>query len=211
MQLTTSDIISLTKMVRYGIKSKYGLDVEPRWEFMPREMAYRIVFLRGQLAVEYVVSEYSMLEPQELFDELTSKCLTGFNLKETTPDELPLMERAELVASLCTYKQDWNVPACSSNTGVYFQLVVKNQTCSQTGSTTEWKSGKRYLSEWMTTQEMVGVIFALIKDAEMHELHEWFRYKGASIYNPHLSPDALAELASKKESFETRPDSMKRA
>lgn len=63
----------------------------------------------------------------------------------------------------------------------------------------------------MCRQEIVGVVFALIKDAELHEIHEWFRYKGRSIYNPHLDPDVLADVASRKESFVTRDDSMTNA
>ncbi|KVK62672.1 hypothetical protein L905_19065 [Agrobacterium sp. TS43] len=60
----------------------------------------------------------------------------------------------------------------------------------------------------MCRQEVVGVVFGLIKDAELHETHEWFRYRGASIYNPHLDPDALVNLARKASSFVTRDNAM---
>ena len=109
----------------------------------------------------------------------------------------------------CTYKPGWeiNVKQCP-NRGVYIQLYNANGICSVTGEKQPWVSGKRYLSEFMCKQEIVGAVFALIKDAELHEIHEWFRYKGSSIYNPHLDPDVLAEVASKKKSFVTREDSM---
>lgn len=58
----------------------------------------------------------------------------------------------------------------------------------------------------MCQQEIVGCVFSLIKAAEEHEMLEWFRYQGASIFNPHLNPDALAEVAKRKENFVTRPD-----
>ena len=77
-----------------------------------------------------------------------------------------------------------------------------------TGEPCTWKSGKRYLSIYMCRQEIVGAVFGLIKDAEMHEIREWFRYKGASIFNPHLDPDVLAEVAKKKASFNVRENAM---
>lgn len=111
----------------------------------------------------------------------------------------------------CTYKPGWEIWIKKSGSRLYIQLENKEGLCSITNEHTPWVSGKRYLSSWMCRQEIVGVIFSLIKDAEMHELHEWFRYKGRSIYNPHLDPDALAELASKRSSFITRGDSMTKA
>ena len=117
----------------------------------------------------------------------------------------------ELV-QLCSYKPGWEILVKKNDErGVYIQLYNANGICSVTGKSQPWVSGKRYLSEFMCKQEIVGVVFALIKDAELHEIHEWFRYKGRSIYNPHLDPDVLAEVASKKESFITREDSMTNA
>ena len=109
----------------------------------------------------------------------------------------------------CSYKDNWNIE-CSydGKRGMYYiQVEVSNATCSVTRKQCEpWKSGKKYLSEHMCKQEIVGAVFAVIKAAEEHEMHEWFRYRVASIFNPHLDPDKLAELASKKGSFVCRPD-----
>lgn len=77
-----------------------------------------------------------------------------------------------------------------------------------TGEREAWKSGKHYLSKHMCRQEIVGAVFGAIKAAEEHEMREWFRYKGASIYNPHLDPDVLAEVAKKKTSFNLRQNAM---
>ena len=60
----------------------------------------------------------------------------------------------------------------------------------------------------MCRQEVVGAAFSLIKDAEEHELREWFRYCGAAIFNPHLDPDALARLAREVTCFNLRADPM---
>lgn len=110
-----------------------------------------------------------------------------------------------------TYKQGWLLVLHHDGTRPYIQCHVAEGTDSQTGERAAWVSGKRYLSEWMTAQELVGTAFALIKAAELHEVHEFFRYKGASIYNPHINPDVLVEVARKASSFETREDSMTRA
>lgn len=118
------------------------------------------------------------------------------------------------VVSRCTYKDGWGIRLLVDNSEPtlrpYLQLRVQGHD-SISGEPAEWVSGKRYLSTFMCRQEIVGAVFALIKDAEMHELHEWFRYKGRAIYNPHLDPDVLAEVASKAESFNSRTDSMTNA
>ncbi|KDR87701.1 MULTISPECIES: hypothetical protein [Agrobacterium] len=116
----------------------------------------------------------------------------------------------------CTYKPGWSI-ALHREPGsarAYVQLSISEasdaslDSVKRDGTRTPWKSGKRYLSPHMCRQEVVGVVFGLIKDAELHETHEWFRYRGASIYNPHLDPDALVNLARKASSFVTRDNAM---
>lgn len=115
------------------------------------------------------------------------------------------------IVGQCSYKKGWELSVTLDKKGVYIQIKNTTGVCSITSEHSPWVSGKRYLSEWMCKQEIVGVVFALIKDAEMHELHEFFRYKGAAIYNPHLDPDVLVEVAKKKSSFICREDSMTNA
>lgn len=125
------------------------------------------------------------------------------------------------IISRITYKPGWSVLMGIDGWGfdvdtgrAFIQLHVSTlsdasmDSQKRYGTRTPWKSAKRYLSPHMCRQEVVGVIFGLIKDAEMHEVHEWFRYKGASIFNPHLDPDKLAELASKKDAFNVRENAM---
>lgn len=117
-------------------------------------------------------------------------------------------EVAEII-SHCSYKPNWSIHIKAEEDGTqYIQLEVKDGMDSVTLQRADWKSGKRYLSKWMCKQEIVGVVFGLIKDAEMHEIHEFFRYKGASIYNPHLDPDVLADVAKRKSSFVMRENAM---
>lgn len=107
-----------------------------------------------------------------------------------------------------TYKPGWAIDFhCDGPDRPYIQLHVEGfDAVTKTG--TAWKSGKRYLSFHMCRQEIVGAVFGLIKDAEEHEMREWFRYRGASIFNPHLDPDALVEVARKKASFNMRENAM---
>lgn len=126
-------------------------------------------------------------------------------------------EMGELVAAI-TYKPGWTLRLHHEyGKGVsrpYLQLSVDESSdasldsAKRDGSRTPWKSGKRYLSEHMCRQEVVGAAFGLIKDAEMHEVHEWFRYKGASIFNPHLDPDVLVGVARRASSFNVRDNAM---
>lgn len=110
-----------------------------------------------------------------------------------------------------TYKPNWDIRVhTESGTDVrpYIQIHVTNSIDTITGETCSWSSGKRYLSFHMCRQEIVGVVYGLIEAAEMHEMREWFRYRGASIYNPHLDPDALVEVASKAKNFNCRDNAM---
>ncbi|WP_159953189.1 hypothetical protein [Rhizobium sp. 18065] len=147
-----------------------------------------------------------------------TKLAHGFALKPITQSDQPapsIFERGVLdLISKITYKPGWSIWTGTDGDRVYVQLSVNAfaeasmDSVKRDGTRTPWKSAKRYLSPHMCRQELVGVIFGLIKDAELHEIHEWFRYKGASIYNPHLDPDALAALARKKTSFVVRENAM---
>jgi hypothetical protein len=129
---------------------------------------------------------------------------------------MKLSEIREIIGAI-TYKPGWSVLVAFEN-GIerrpYIQLAVDERsdaTLDPTGKTAErtpWKSAKRYLSYHMCRQEIVGAVMGLISDAEMHEVREWFRYRGASIFNPHLDPDVLVEVARKRASFNVRQNAM---
>ena len=123
-------------------------------------------------------------------------------------------EEAQNIVAQISYKPHWSIGVHRDGHRSYVQLGVSAESgaaLDPTGRSTKrtaWKSGKRYLSQFMCRQEIVGVVWGLIQDAEMHEAREWFRYKGASIYNAHLDPDVLVEVARKKSSFCVREDAM---
>lgn len=120
------------------------------------------------------------------------------------------------IVSHISYKPGWFLTLGVDNDGkkAYLQINVDVSSdaslCSskRDGTRVGWKSGKRYLSEHMCKQEIVGVAFDLFKSAELHEVHEWFRYHNRSIYNPHLDPDKLADFASRRENYITRENAM---
>lgn len=76
------------------------------------------------------------------------------------------------------------------------------------GKKVPWRGGKHYLSPHMCRQEVVGTLHHAFQRAELHEMNEWFRYEGRSIYNPHLDPDALVEVARYADNFNTRENAM---
>lgn len=112
-----------------------------------------------------------------------------------------------------TYKPGWDIIVTgeSGSDRLYVQLSVDGpeaRDSTDPSTIVPWKSGKRYLSPHMCRQEIVGAVFGLIKDAEEHETREWFRYRGASIFNPHLDPDVLADIAKMRSSFNVRENAM---
>lgn len=127
------------------------------------------------------------------------------------------MTRGEMVAIIAAiaYKPGWQIQlGTDRDHRPYLQLAVNGEAAAsldaaaRDGSRAPWKSGKRYLSSHMCRQEVVGAAFALIRDAEEHEMREWFRYRGAPIFCPHLDPDVLAEVARKADAFDLRDNSM---
>lgn len=112
------------------------------------------------------------------------------------------------IVQAVSYKPGWDIRVSWDRDRPYIQLEATTDDSTGAHEPVTWKSGKRYLSPHMCRQEIVGACFALIRDAEEHEMREWFRYKGAAIFNPHLDPDALAELAKRKSSFNARENAM---
>ena len=58
---------------------------------------------------------------------------------------------------------------------------------------------KWYLSPHMTTQEIVRTAWLAYQGAVLHEASEQFKYKGEMIFGPHIDPEALVEVADRRE------------
>lgn len=104
------------------------------------------------------------------------------------------LEEIRSVVARCTYKPGWDFKVFWDGRA-YLQLHVTGSLCAVSLQPTVWHSAKHYLSEFMCKQELVGVCFKAVQQAEEHELREFFRYRGARIFNPHIDPDALVAVA----------------
>lgn len=124
------------------------------------------------------------------------------------------MKNAEIkqIVDLITYKPGWSIILAQDKLDpygrLYVQIAASTPDSTNPSNVVPWKSAKHYLSPFMCRQEIVGTVYHAIERAELHEMNEFFRYKGASIYNPHLDPDALVELARHRSSFNMRTNSM---
>jgi hypothetical protein len=75
--------------------------------------------------------------------------------------------------------------------------VLAVDTMDTSGPKTLQKGRKWLLSEHMTVTEVVRTAWKAIEAFELHELQERFRYKGACVFNSHISVDELAKVAEK--------------
>jgi hypothetical protein len=111
-----------------------------------------------------------------------------------------------------TYKPGWYFRTGVEDGRMWFQVGVTEEAEISfdpiEGKKVPWRGAKHYLSPHMCRNEIVTGVKHAIDHAEMHEVNEWFRYRGASIYNPHLDPDSLVEVAKFKKNFNTRPNAM---
>jgi hypothetical protein len=122
------------------------------------------------------------------------------------------LKQFKVLTEACTYKPGWEILCKEDDRGVFVQISVTEEAEISldmiTGKRVPWKGGKHYMSPHMCDSEVVGVVFGAIRAAEEHELREWFRFCRRSIFNPHLSVYTLAQVASKKESFDVRENAM---
>lgn len=58
----------------------------------------------------------------------------------------------------------------------------------------QFRGGKVWLSDHMVDGEIVQAAFGAFRAFEEHECREWFRYRGARVFGPHIDPDAPAEV-----------------
>lgn len=118
-----------------------------------------------------------------------------------------ISDMQQLIAQI-TYKPGWSLSLhVDAGDRPYLQIEATTLD-SCTLQPTTWRSGKTYLSVFMCRQEIVSAVYGAIEKAELHEIREFFRYKGASIFNPHLDPDVLAQVARKWSNFNVRDNAM---
>lgn len=105
--------------------------------------------------------------------------------------------RVSRILQSIQYKDDFKIIASRdlSDEGRVFIQVVCERPDSITGKPGVGKGGKMYLSPHMVDGEVVRKAFQAILAYEEHEAREFFRYKGAQVFGPHIHIDALVEAS----------------
>lgn len=106
------------------------------------------------------------------------------------------MEKAEFEAILSeiTFK-DWTFFLGEQESGELYLQVIFNEIDSVTGKLERQYCRQFALSNKMVKQEVVRTAWKAIEAAVLHEASENFKYRGRTIYGPHIDPDALWEVA----------------
>lgn len=76
----------------------------------------------------------------------------------------------------------------------YFQITYWRKDVI-TGEMGYGYGGKAYLSEHASDSELVQTIFGLYKGYWEHEARETFKWRGRRVFGPHISTEALWEVA----------------
>lgn len=87
-----------------------------------------------------------------------------------------------------TYKPGWSIildhDQLDPDSRLYIQITAATPDSTNPSSIVPWKSAKHYLSPFMCRQEIVGTVYHAIERAELHEMNEFFRYKGPRSITP---------------------------
>lgn len=118
--------------------------------------------------------------------------MTESELREVI-DEIIYKENFKLVLDFDAHPTDPYL-----NGRPYLQVVCTRPD-SSTGVLGVGYGGKVYLSLHMLPGEVVRKAFGAFLAYEEHEAREWFRYQNAQVFGPHISIDALVEIANQKE------------
>lgn len=79
--------------------------------------------------------------------------------------------------------------------GRVFVQIVYHAPCTKTNTIEMWKGRKWYLSEHMTTDEIIKTAYAAFQAAVTHEIMEGFKVDGIILFNPHVSFEALLAIS----------------
>ncbi len=104
-------------------------------------------------------------------------------------------EEIEKVVADCKYK-NWQISVheFKASNRLYLQVHDNQATDNTTGLDYRWSGRKWALSEHMTRTEIVKTALKAVMSAEEHETLENFKYKGISIFDPHINVDDLVML-----------------
>lgn len=104
---------------------------------------------------------------------------------ETIKSDVELAENFSVIIG-----QDEEVP----NGRYYFQIACWCED-TLTHEMGMQYGGKAYLSPWATDSELVQTVFGLYKGYWEHEARETFKWRKRRVFGPHVSTEALWEVA----------------
>jgi len=110
---------------------------------------------------------------------------TFVNRLKRITDEITLAENF-----MIDVKQDFEIP----NGRFFFQIYCWRKDAI-TGEMGMGFGGKAYLSEHATDSELVQTIFGLYKAYWEHEARETFLWRDRRVFGPHISTEALWDVA----------------
>lgn len=107
-----------------------------------------------------------------------------------------MLDRLRNIVKDVNYKENYSLICAREEIGGRVYIQVKcYRPCVYTGEWEHGYGGKIYLSPHMTDGEIVRKAFQAFLGYEEHECREFFTYKGARVFGPHIHIDALVEAA----------------
>jgi hypothetical protein len=113
------------------------------------------------------------------------------------------MTKEDLVGILTTvsYKDNFSFYVGED----YIQLHEQTE-CNRSGKPYLSKGRKWKWSQFMTKSEVVTTCMKAVLQYEEHEARENFKYKGLSIFDPHMDVEKLYELRMRSDFDDVRED-----
>jgi len=106
------------------------------------------------------------------------------------------MNSLELAAVVAACEFDpWDITIRFEDDGApYLQVCDVMGVCNMSGQPNPWAGRKWRLSYHMTESEVVKTALKAVLAAAEHEALEQFKYKGETIFDPHINVDDLLRL-----------------
>lgn len=82
--------------------------------------------------------------------------------------------------------------------GRVFLQIAYNAPCTKTSEELSWKSGKHYLSKYMTDDEIIKKVWVAFELCIKHEIMEGFKIEGIILFNPHVDYKELLKISHKE-------------
>lgn len=79
--------------------------------------------------------------------------------------------------------------------GRIFIQALYSAGCNKTGRKQLWKGRKYYLSDHMTSDEVIKTCYAAFEAAVKHEIMESFKVDDIVLFNPHVSFEELLKIS----------------